>query len=73
MSLSIIEFSQAILKLNKEKKYAEALKFFKENKGQFSEEQIAGNVYLISGMIIALRHTNNFDNAFKFFNHYGLK
>ena len=72
MSLSIIEFSQAILKLNKEKKYAEALKFFKENKGQFGEEQIAGNVYLIAGMITALRHTNNFDNAFKFLNHYKL-
>ncbi len=72
MSLSIIEFSQAILKLNKEKKYAEALKFFKENKGQFIEEQIAGNVYLIAGMITALRHTNNFDNAFKFLNHYKL-
>jgi tetratricopeptide (TPR) repeat protein len=72
MSLSIIEFSQAILKLNKEKKYAEALKFFKENKVQFNEEQIAGNVYLIAGMITALRHTNNFNNAFKFLNHYKL-
>jgi len=72
MSLSIIEFSQAILKLNREKKYAEALKFFKENKGQFIEEQITGNVYLIAGMITALRHTNNFDNAFKFLNHYKL-
>ena len=72
MSLSIIEFSQAILKLNKEKKYAEALKFFKENKGQFSDEQIANNGYLIAGMITALRHTNNFDNAFKFLNHYKL-
>lgn len=72
MSLSIIEFSQAVIKLNKEKKYAEALKFFKENKGQFSEEQIAGNVYLTAGMITALRHTNNFDNAFKFLNHYKL-
>ena len=72
MSLSIIEFSQAILKLNKEKKYADSLKFFKENKGQFSEEQIAGNLYLIAGMITALRHTNNFDNAFKFLNHYKL-
>jgi tetratricopeptide (TPR) repeat protein len=72
MSLSIIEFSQAILKLNKEKKYAEALKFFKENKAQLSGEQIANNGYLIAGMITALRHTNNFDNAFKFLNHYKL-
>jgi tetratricopeptide (TPR) repeat protein len=72
MSLSIIEFSQAILKLNKEKKYAEALKFFKENKAHLSGEQIANNGYLIAGMITALRHTNNFDNAFKFLNHYKL-
>lgn len=72
MSSSIIEFSQAILKLNKEKKYAEALKFFKENKAHLSGEQIANNGYLIAGMITALRHTNNFDNAFKFLNHYKL-
>jgi tetratricopeptide (TPR) repeat protein len=72
MSITIIEFSQSISKLNKEKKYTETLKFFKENKVQFSEEQIAGNVYLISAMISALRHTNNFDNAFKFLNHYKL-
>lgn len=70
MSISITEFSQEISKLNREKKYTESLKFFKENKVQFSDEQISANVYLISGMITALRHTNNFDNAFKFLNHY---
>lgn len=61
-----IEFSQAISKLNKEKKFSDALKHFKENKTQFTDEQIGSNEYLIGAMLTALRHTNNFDNAFKF-------
>ena len=72
MPLSIGEFSQQISKLNKEKNYSESLKFFKENKINFSEEQISSNVYLIAGMVTALRQTNNIDNAFKFLNHYKL-
>jgi len=66
----LIEFSQSISKLNKEKKFSAALKYFKENKAQFTDEQIASNEYLISAMLTALRHTNNFDNAFKFLDHY---
>jgi tetratricopeptide (TPR) repeat protein len=63
---SLFDFSQAISKLNKEKKFAETLKYFKENKTQFTTEQIASNDYLISAMLTALRQTGNFDNAFKF-------
>lgn len=63
---SLFDFSQAISKLNKEKKFAETLKYFKENKTQFTTEQIASNVYLISAMLTALRQTGNYDNAFKF-------
>jgi len=57
-------------KLNKEKKYSDALKHFKENKAAFSSEDISGNAYLVSAMITALRHTNNLDMAFKFLEHY---
>ena len=66
MAKSLYEFSQSILKLNKGKKFSDSLKYFKENKVQFTPEQIASNDYLISGMLTALRQTGNFDNAFKF-------
>ncbi len=60
---SLFDFSQAISKLNKEKKFAETLKYFKENKTQFTTEQIASNDYLISAMLTALRQTGNFDSV----------
>ena len=37
---TLFEFSQAISKLNKEKKFAEALKYFKDSKNEFTPEQI---------------------------------
>ena len=63
---SLYDFSQAISKLNKEKKFLETLNYFKENKIHFTAEQISSNDYLISAMLTALRQTGNFDNAFKF-------
>jgi len=66
----LIEFSQAISKLNKEKKYSDALKHFKDNKAQFEDQEIAGNDYLVAAMVTSLRHTNNFDSAFKFLEFY---
>lgn len=66
MANTLFEFSQSVLKLNKEKKFSDALKYFKENKVQFTPEQIASNEYLISAMLTALRQTGNFDHAFKF-------
>ena len=67
---SLFDFSQAISKLNKEKKFDETLKYFKEFKIEFTQEQIASNDYLISAMLTALRQTGNFDNAFKFLDLY---
>ncbi len=63
---SLFDFSQAISKLNKERKFSETLSYFKNNKAQFTTEQISSNVYLISAMLTALRQTGNFDSAFKF-------
>jgi tetratricopeptide (TPR) repeat protein len=63
---SLFDFSQTISKFNKDKKFSETLKYFKENKTEFTNEQIVSNVYLISAMLTALRKTENFDNAFKF-------
>jgi len=73
MSTPLFEFSQAVSKLKKEKQYSEALKYFKENKSQFSNEEIKGNSYLISAMITALRHSDNIDNAFKFLKQYNIE
>ena len=70
MANTSVEFSRAILNLNKEKKYSDALKYFKANKAQYTETQIAANAYLVSAMLTALRHTNNCDSAFKFLEFY---
>ena len=63
---SLFDFSQAISKLNKEKKFSETLRYFKDNKAKFTSEQIASNVYLISAIITALRQTQHYDSVFKF-------
>ena len=68
--LSLFDFSKNISSLNKEKKFVEALNYFKENKIQFTPEQIASNEYLIGATLTALRQTGNFDNAFKFLDLY---
>ena len=70
MAITIFEFSQAINKSNKDKKYNDSLNYFKDHKALFTDEQIGGNNYIVSAMITALRQTGNFDNAFKFIEHY---
>ena len=72
MGNSLFDFSQAILKLNKEKSYDDALKYFKEHKKAFSQQELGNNAYLVSAMITALRHTNNIDKAFKFLELYNV-
>lgn len=73
MSNLMLEFSQSVSKLNKEKKYSDTLEAFKEKKGSFSDEEIANNEYLVSTIVTALRHTNKSDYAFKFFDHYKIE
>ena len=70
MENSFIEFSQTLIKLNKEKKYSDTLNFFKQHKTPFADQQIAENAYVVSAMLTALRHTNHFEHAFKFIEHY---
>ncbi|NLO20109.1 MAG: hypothetical protein GX121_09625 [Ignavibacteria bacterium] len=68
----LFAFSQAINKLNNEKKFSDSLQYFRENKAQFTTKQIASNDYLISSMITALRKTGNIGNAFKFLEAYNI-
>ncbi|AMC10280.1 hypothetical protein Lupro_02980 [Lutibacter profundi] len=70
---SLYDFSRHIADLKREKKYADALSFFKENKADFSNEQIANNEYLISDIISCLRYTNYFDAGFQFLKIYNIQ
>lgn len=71
--VSLFDLSQNVSALNKELKYSDALKYFKENKKNFSNEQIASNAYLVGAMLTALRKTGNIDSAFKFLSFYNIK
>lgn len=63
---SLFDFSQAISKLNKEKKFAETLKYFKDGKSEFTPEQIGLNKFIVYEMISALIETNHYDVIFTF-------
>ena len=45
--MTLFDFSQSIKALNKEKKFSEALQFFKDNKTEFTPEQIGLNKYIV--------------------------
>ena len=63
---SLFDFSQTISKLNKEKKFSETLSYFKNNKTQFTTEQIGLNKYIVYEMISALIEKNYYDVIFTF-------
>ena len=63
---SLFDFSQAISKLNKEKKFSEALRYFKDGKSEFTPEQIGLNKYIVYEMISALIEKNYYDVIFTF-------
>jgi tetratricopeptide (TPR) repeat protein len=67
---AIYDFSQAIYKLNKDKKFSEALKYFKEHKTQFTPEQIGANKYIVYEVLTALIELSHFDIIFNFIDQY---
>ncbi|MGB4267611.1 MAG: hypothetical protein WBK20_00370 [Spirochaetota bacterium] len=71
--LTLLEFSQQIARFKNEKKYSEALSYFKKNKNFFTKEQIGSNEYIVSDMISCLRHSNHLDAGFQFLNIYGVE
>lgn len=71
--MTIFDFSFKITTLKNEKKYAEALQYFKENKGGFVENDISQNAYIVSNIISCLRYTKNYDAGFKFIDRYGIQ
>lgn len=70
---SLFDFSRHIADLKKEKKYSDALSYFKENKTSFSKEQLSNNEYIVSDIISCLRYTNQFDAGFQFLKIYDIK
>lgn len=64
--MTLFDFSQSIKALNKEKKFSDALQFFKNNKTEFSAEQIGLNKYVVYEMITALIETNHYEVIFTF-------
>lgn len=70
---SVFDLSKHISQLKSEKKYNEALVFFKENKSDFTNEQISKNEYLISDMVACLRYTSHYDAGFKFLSIYDIE
>lgn len=68
--MTLFDFSQSIKALNKEKRFSEALQFFKENKTEFTPEQIGLNKYVVYEMITALIETNNYQVIFTFIEQY---
>jgi len=71
--LTLFEFSQHIANLKMEKKYSEAILYFKENKNKFTKEQIANNEYIVSNILTCLRHSNQLDAGFQFLKIYGIE
>ena len=70
---SMFDFSRHIADLKKEKRYSDALTYFKENKTSFSKEQLSNNEYIVSDIISCLRYTNQFDAGFQFLKIYDIK
>ena len=68
--MNLFEFSQSMKSLNKEKKFSETLKYFKETKAAFTPEQIGSNKYVVYEMITALIETNHYEVIFTFIDQY---
>lgn len=71
--MTLFEFSQQIATFKKEKKFPEALSYFRENKSGFTKEQIANNEYIVSDMLTCLRNSNHLDAGFQFLSIYGIE
>lgn len=71
-NLSPFDFSQKVREFVRNQKYKEALNYFKQNKGNFTREQIRDNPYLVQSIISALRKTNNSKHVMRFLQEYDI-
>lgn len=70
---SLYDFSMRIRNLIGSKKYKDALAYFKAEKKQFTDVQIANNEYLVSDILSCLRRANYLDAGFQFLKTYGIE
>lgn len=70
---SLFEFSRHIGQLKGEKKYSDALSFFKNNKTPFTNNEISNNQYLVSDILTCLRKAEFVDAGFQFLKVYGIE
>lgn len=64
------DFQNQIHQLSTAKQYQEALNYFKQNKNQYAQNEMAGNVYLVADLLTCLRSTKAFDAVDKFLDIY---
>lgn len=62
----LYDFSKNIQSFIAEKKFAEALQYYKDNNEQFSKDEIASNEYIVSDVIRCLRKVNKLKEAKKY-------
>lgn len=70
--MTLFDFSQSIRALNREKKHSDSLKFFKENKTNFTADQIGANTFIVNDIISALIETNHYDKIFIFIEQFNI-
>lgn len=63
--MTLYEFSQKLLALNKMGKYQEAVSLYDANVNNFDSKDIGTNEYLISTLLSSLRKTEYFERAFE--------
>lgn len=69
----LYDFSKNIKSYISEKKYAEALQYYKDNNEQFSKDEIANNEYIVSDIIRCLRKVNKLKEAKKYLEFLNIK
>ncbi len=67
---TLFDFSQALSRLNREGRFAETLRYFRQNKDEFTPEQIRFNKFIVYYVITALIEVNNWDDIFRFIEDY---
>lgn len=69
----LYDFSKNIKAFISEKKFAEALQYYKDNNEQFNKDEIANNEYIVSDIIRCLRKVNKLKEAKRYLEFLNIK
>jgi hypothetical protein len=67
------QFANQIIEYKKSNQFQQALELFKNEKSNYSHEQIANNKYLVAAIIACLRKTNQYKYVNNFLNTYNIQ